>query len=109
MSNNICRAKQAAQDGQYSKAIKALSSHGLTTPTPNIQKEMLLKHPQAAYPMLPLGPVPPPVTLSESAVLRGASSFPNGSVPGPSGLHPSHLKEVLGCPFPDQAGRFLSA
>ena len=39
-TNNIRRAKQAVQDGQYSKAIQALTSNGLATPTPEILQEM---------------------------------------------------------------------
>ena len=47
-SNNIWRAKQAVQDGQYRKAIKALTSECLATPSEVIQ-EMLSKDPQAAH------------------------------------------------------------
>ena len=76
-SHHIRRAKQAVQDGQYSKAIKALSSSGLATPSAEVLQEMLNKHPQAAPPTLPSSSVPPPLTLSESAVRRGVRSFPN--------------------------------
>ena len=69
---------------------------------------MQSKHPQAPPPTLPPGPVPPSICLSDSAVQRGARSFPTGSAPGPSGLRPSHLKEAVGCPSPDQANRFLT-
>ena len=90
-NHHIRRAKQAVQDGQYRKAIEALSSNGRAPPSSDIQNEMLLKHPQTAPPTLPSGPVPPPITLSESGVLKGARSFPKGSAPGPSGLRPSHI------------------
>ena len=90
-SHNIRRAKLAVQDGQYSKAIEALTSNGLATPSAEVLGEMLNKHPQASLPTLPPGPVPPPLNLSETAVKRGVRSFPNGSAPGPSGLRPSHL------------------
>ena len=108
-SHNIRRAKLAVQDGQYSKAIKALTSNGLATPSAEVLGEMLNKHPQAAPPTLPSVPVPPPLTLSETAVKRGVRSFPNGSAPGPSGLRPSHLREAVGCPSPDQAKRVLAS
>ena len=107
-SNNIRRAKQAVQDGQYSKAIKALTSDGLADHSAAIVQEMLSKHPQVPPPALPPGLVPPSINLNEQAVLRGAKSFPIGSAPGPSGFRPSHLKEAAGCPSPDQAGQFLS-
>ena len=31
------------------------------------------------------------------------TSFPNSSVPGPSGLRPSYLHEAMECPIPSQA------
>ena len=108
-NHHIRRAKQAVQDGQYRKAIEALSSNGLDPPSSDIQNEMLLKHPQTAPPTLPSGPVPPPISLSESGVLKGARSFPKGSAPGPSGLRPSHIRETVRCPSPDQASQLLTS
>ena len=108
-SHHIRRAKQAVQDGQYSKAIKALSSSGLATPSAEVLQEMLNKHPQAAPPTLPSSSVPPPLTLSESAVRRGVRSFPNGSAAGPSGLRPSDLREAVCCPSPDRANLVLAS
>ena len=70
---------------------------------------MLKKHPQAAPPTLPTGPVPPPATLSESVVWKGVNSFPKGSAAGPSGLRPSHLREAVRCPAPDNANQLLSS
>ena len=102
-SCNIRRAKLAIQDGQYSKAIKALTSDGLASPSAEVLQEMLTKHPKTVPPALPFGPVPPPASVTESAVRRGVRSFPNGSAPGPSGLRPNHLREAVGCPSPDQA------
>lgn len=93
-SNNIRRAKQAVQDGQYSKAIKALTSVGLATPTPEILQEMLRKHPQGIAP---------------TVILKAVRSFPTGSAPGPSGLRPSHLREAVECPSSDRATLMLSS
>ena len=108
-SRNIWRAKKAVQDGQYSKAIKALTSNGLATPSREVLQEMLSKHPQSAPPTLPPGPAPTPVSLLTSAVRKGVLSFPHGSAPGPSALRPSHLREAVRCPSPDQADRLLAA
>ena len=47
--------------------------------------------------------------LTESVVVRGVKSFPNGSAPGPSGLRPSHLREAVGCPSPDRSNRLISS
>ena len=81
----------ATQEGQYGKAIKALTSDGLATPSDSVFLEMLAKHPQSTPPPLPSGPVPPPYTISESVVRKGVKSFPNGYYPGPSGLRPNHV------------------
>ena len=101
-SINIRRAKMATQDGQYSKAIRALISDGLATPSATVLQEMLTKHPQSASASLPPGPMPPSVSVPESTVRKGVRSFPNGSAPSPSGLCPSHLREAVGCPSPDR-------
>ena len=105
---NLRRAKQAVQDGQFSKAIAALTSSGLAEPSADIVEELLAKHPQAPPPRLPSDPVPPATSVSELEVLRSSKSFPAGSAPGPSGLRPSHLKEAITCPSPDLAGQLLS-
>ena len=106
---NIRRAKQAVQDGLYSKAIKALTSEGLASPSTTILHEMLSKHPQAPPPSLPSGTPPSPSQLSEKVILRQVKSFPNGSAPGPSGLRPSHLREAVLCPSPDRSNQILSS
>ena len=105
-SINIRRAKSAVQDAQYSKAI---TSNGLATPSSVVISEMLNKHPQAPPPSLPTDSVPSPTKLPKSAIMRGVKSFSRGSVPGPSGLRPSHLREAVGCPSPDRANSILSS
>ncbi len=107
-TSNSRRARRAAQDGRYSKAIQALTSDGLASPSPEILQEMRKKHPQAPPPSVPLDPVPSPAILSEPAVLKGVHSFPNASAPGPSGLRPSHLQEAIRCPSPDCAAQALT-
>ena len=108
-SGNFWRAKLAVQDGQYTKAIRALTSEGLASPSPEVLQEMQNKHPQAPPPHVPPGPVPSPASLSEPVILKGVRSFPNASVPGPSGLRPSHLREAVVCPSPDRASQALSS
>ena len=108
-NTNIRRAKAAVQDGQYNKALKALTSDGLAPPTPEVLQEMLNKHPQDSLPATPPGPAPPTSTLSEAAIKKGVRSFPNGSAPGPSGLRPSHVREAVDCPSPDRANNMLSS
>ena len=52
--SNARRAKMPVQDGQYRKAIQALTSEGLAAPCPKVIQEMQINHPQA-----PLPPCPP--------------------------------------------------
>ena len=108
-NHNTRRARVAIQDGLYSKAINALTSEGLASASPEVLREMQNKHPQASPPALPLGPVPPPLSLSEAVVLKAVRSFPSGSAPGPSGLRPSHLREAVSCPAPDRARLVLKS
>ena len=107
-TSNYRRAKRAAQDGRYGKAIQALTSDGLASPSPEILREMQKKHPQASPPSVLLEQVPSPAILSEPAVFKGVRSFPNDSAPGPSGLRPSHLQEAIRCPSPDWAAQALN-
>ena len=70
---------------------------------------MQRKHPQATPAALPLGPVPPPTSVSEACVLKAVKSFPSGSAAGPSGLRPTRLREAVCCPAPDQARGTLAS
>ena len=67
------------------------------------------KHPQAPPPMLPPGPTPPSVEVSDRIVLQDVKSFPKGSAPDPSALCPSHLHEAVCCPSPDRACQVLTS
>ena len=104
------RARLAVQNGQFSKAIQALSSEGLASPSPMVIQEMQDKHPQAhAPPTLPPGPTPPSVEVSDRVVLQGVKAFPKGSAPSPSGLRPSHLHEAVCFPSPDRVCLVLTS
>ena len=102
-SSNIRRAKLAVQDGQYSKAIKALTSDGLATPSAEVLEEMLGKHTQVAPPNLPSAwSGATSIHCERVSSQKGVRSFPNGSAPGPSGLRPSHLREAVVLSLPGQ-------
>ena len=106
---NAQRARRAVEDGQYRKAIQALSSSGLARVTPEILEQMLDKHPNSPPPPIPPGTPPPPPEISHQDVLRALKSFPSGSSPGPSGLRANHLKEAVLCPSPDHAAKATRA
>ena len=105
--HNIRRARSAVHDGQYTKAIQALTSEGLASPSNEVLNEMISKHPQVPPATLPAGPAPTPPTISESAVKKSFKSFPSGSAPGPSGLRPTHVREAMLCPSADRSGESL--
>ena len=93
--SNARRARLAVQNGQFTKAIKALSSESLALPSPLVMQD---KHPQAPPPSLPPCPVPSSMEISDRGRVK---SFPKGSAPGLSGLHSSYLHKALCCPSPD--------
>ena len=94
---NARRAAALIQDGQLSRAAKALVSRGMDQSSAASKKEMEDKHPQAD---------PPPVseeepsesafTCSSRQVYDAIMSFKSGTAPGPSGLRAEHLKEAKG-------------
>ena len=99
---NIRRAKAAVQDGQYNKALKALTSDGLAPPTPEVLQEMLNK---TASPLLPqvqrhLHP------LSLKRPSKRGTILPKRLSPRPFWPAP---KEAVDCPSPDQANNMLSS
>lgn len=105
---NVHRSKRALEDGQYRKAIPALSSQGLTPGDDQTFQSFLDLHPQAP-PSLPSSAAPPASVFSNSIVLAALDSFPQGSSSSPSGLRPSHLKEADLCPFPTHYFEFIGA
>ena len=72
---NARRARRAAEDGQYRKALLALSSAGLAEATSEVVDAMLAKHPQSPAPLIPPSPTPPPPTISEDCVLKALKLF----------------------------------
>ena len=85
-SINIRRATTLAQEGQYSKAAKALTSQGLDFDFPEVQRNMTLLHPPSpAPPPLPAPPATP--YFSSADVLSALHSFHSLSAGGPSASH----------------------
>ena len=94
-SSNAHRALHAAADGQYQKAIRFLTSEGVTPVNDAVFDEMLQKHPQTSPLPPPLLSPPDPPEVPASVVVKALCSFPAGSAPGPSGLRAYHLKEAF--------------
>ena len=96
-SINIRRAKMATQEGQYSKAIRALTSDGLATPSATVLQEMLTKHPQSAS-----ASCPPARCLPRSLCLSQLSAKVSG--PSPTARPLARLAYV-----PATSGKLLDA
>ena len=93
---NARRCKSKAQEGQYSRAVQSLVSHGLAEFSPAALSEMQRKHPAPRRPQPPPPTsVMPPRAFSTAEVATAALSFPKGSGAGPSGMRPEHFKSVL--------------
>ena len=114
---NILRAKKALEDGQYRKDILSLSSKGLAPVDNDSLQALLSLHPQTpphlcttpySSPSLYLIFYCPWCYLLLSKRFIPWSIRPKVSSPGPSGLHPTHLKAVH-CPSSPRASRVLSA
>jgi hypothetical protein len=87
--------KLVTQQGQFSKAVQALSSEGIVEPSADTAIKLQEKH--------PLGQLPTPINLSgiESIqvhmedITQALRSFPKDTACGRSGLRVSHLMETL--------------
>jgi hypothetical protein len=90
------RAAMLAQEGEYSRALKALTSAGMAEQTRDSVAAMKAKHPPATE---ELGPLPEtdvaPLIFSQLEVHKAVQRFRRGSAPGPSGLRPEHVKSAL--------------
>uniref|UniRef100_A0A1X7SS29 Reverse transcriptase domain-containing protein n=1 Tax=Amphimedon queenslandica TaxID=400682 RepID=A0A1X7SS29_AMPQE len=93
--SNVRRARRATESGLYQKAIQALSSRGLVTPSQESRDALLLKHPQCPPPSLPN-----PSHLSVHSSSSPLSS-PRPSVPPPPSSSPP-------CPPPPSSPSSLS-
>ena len=100
---NAERAAMVAQEGQYGKALQALTSAGMAEHTRETEEVMRSKHPPATGPstFVPAAPVldTPQLQFGLQEVEKAALSFRWGSAPGPGGLRPEHMRiTVKGAP-----------
>ena len=84
--------------GRLSQALQRLTSPGLAEPTAQVRSKLLAKFPPC--PPSPSGgeaqAPPPPGEIEALALARALRSFKAGAGPGPSGLRPDFLKQLLG-------------
>ena len=105
---NAERAAILASEGQYSKAIQALTSEGMAPVNRATEAQLRRLHPSSDN---IVGPLPvtdvQQLSFTEQEVLDAANKFKKGSAPGPSGLRPEHLKSVVRA-APNRKDRALS-
>ena len=93
---NAKRAYTMASEGQFTKALQAITSSGMAEYSAATERQMRSKHPP---PQRPIGPPPTtehaPISFTSTSVLKHGLKFRKGSAPGPSGLRPEHLRVVL--------------
>ena len=93
---NAKRAGTMASEGQFHRALQALTSAGMAEPNRETVKIMKEKHPVGQQ---LIGDLPTtdcsPLSLTSTQVIESALKFKKGSAPGPSGLRPEHLRVVL--------------
>ena len=106
---NAVRARRLAQQGEYTRAIQALTSAGLAEQSPATTRAMKKKHPAANLPTFQPSSVSPQLTFSSEEVLKAAKSFRKGSAPGPDGLRGEHLKVALNRTTPNRQDNMLAA
>ena len=94
-TRNKERATELVQEGQLSRAAKALVSRGVDLDSEAAKREMEEKHPQVQQAALPEGePSAAALTLTSNQVFKAIWGFKAGTAPGPSGLRGEHLKEA---------------
>ena len=93
---NAKRASTMAGEGQYHRALEALTSVGMAEHNRETIRIMREKHPASQR---PIGDLPTteaaPLSFTSFQVVKSALRFKKGSAAGPSGLRPEHLRVVL--------------
>jgi hypothetical protein len=109
VKQNALRSTKLVQEGQFSRAAKALTSRGIDQHSEEAKAEMRAKHPTGRPTELPDGDIPaPPIRISPSQVKKAIKSFKKGTAPGPDGMRPEHLKEALAAVAQNRSSRFQS-
>ena len=101
------RVISLVEDGQLSKAVKALHSQGLHQLSPTIVKSLADKHPPGqSLPLVGADHAPfPRLSFTTEEVLKALASFNKGSAPGASRLRAIHISDALSTPTADAHSR----
>ena len=103
---NTRRATRLAQDGQFTRALQALSSSGLAQHDRATLQTMRDKHPPSPHPStFQQETDTPQMTFTASQGVKAINTFRKGSAPGPSGLRAEHLQCVIKSIAPNRVDR----
>ena len=100
MDSLASRVADKLEEGDYKGAVRLGSgSDSFADHSPATLESLKQKHPDGHSDRC-FGPAPDPdlfsVAITEEDVKRAITSFPNGSMDGPDGLRPQHLKDLIG-------------
>ena len=101
------RVLSLVEEGQLSKACKALDAAGMHELTPQVSNSLAAKHP-FSDPLPPPAPAvgPTPVLgLEKEQILKALGGFRTGTAPGASRFRVSHFRDALEIPTGDSEGR----
>eukprot|EP00973_Karenia_brevis_P062509 8691199-Karenia_brevis.AAC.1 len=90
------RVSKLAGLGRISKAIQAIISPGLAADTPSVQRKLAAKFPRRSYAVEPGRVLPEATAAGVEDFIEQVKGFKVGAGPGPSGLRPQFLKEMVG-------------
>lgn len=98
-NSNVEASRRKISHGNFSAAIRILSSNGVAPSTPDTLYELQQKHPPTPPPAIPIENISA-TTLSVDAtlVLSAIKSFPKGTSCGREGLRDQHLLDAMSGP-----------
>ena len=95
---NTARVNTLAGEGQYSRAIQALTSLGMADTCSATEAELHRLQPAATRPLDPIARTEDkPLSFSQDDVLKQVNRFRKGSAPGPSGMRQSSKVHTESC------------
>lgn len=110
VNTNMQACLKKLRTGQFTAAIRILSSDGIALPTPDTLYELQQKHPHAPPPSIPADDIiTPSLSVDAKSMLDAIKSFPKGTACGRDGLRAQHLLDALSGPAAAVADELLES